>query len=381
METWDPKPERRREFRGPVRRDRDERPRESSSASCCPSRRRSWTGSPSCAPSTTAPATTPRATTGCSPASRARPSTPPDFTVQRRPSMGSAVGRGCAAPNGAGHAALRRRAAPARRHRQPLPLRAYLGGAANPFVVESDPNDAKLPGPEPVARRTGLTLDRLEDRRRVLERLDQLRARRRPRASATSTPHYQRAFDMLTSQQVARGLRHQRRAREAARPLRPAHLRPERPAGAAAGRGGRHLRDGQLRPVGPPRHRRRSSKTEEGAQAAHPAARPGHRRAGRRPDRPRPVRVDAGRGDGRVRPHAADEQGRRPRPLGQHLQRADGLRLDADGPGDRHAAARAASTSSTGRSARRTSPRRSTTTSASTPARSRSRTAPAGRPT
>ena len=40
----------------------------------------------------------------------------------------------------------------------------------------------------------------------------------------------------------------------------------------------------------------------------------------------RPVREDAGGGDGRVRPHAAHERRGRPRPLGRHLQRADGLR-------------------------------------------------------
>ena len=74
---------------------------------------------------------------------------------------------------------------------------AYLGGAANPFVVESDPNDPKfrvrnltLPG--------GLTLDRLDDRRRMLEAMDGLRRDAGPEARATSTPISRRAFDLLT---------------------------------------------------------------------------------------------------------------------------------------------------------------------------------------
>ena len=51
---------------------------------------------------------------------------------------------------------------------------AYLGGGADPFVVEADPNEKSyqvkhlsLPG--------NLSIDRLGDRRRMLERLDGLR--------------------------------------------------------------------------------------------------------------------------------------------------------------------------------------------------------------
>ena len=54
---------------------------------------------------------------------RARPSTPPTSRVQRRPSHRARPSREAARPEPAGHAALRRRAAPARRHRQLLPLR------------------------------------------------------------------------------------------------------------------------------------------------------------------------------------------------------------------------------------------------------------------
>ena len=62
---------------------------------------------------------------------------------------------------------------------------AYLGGYANPFVADSDPNDPEfrvknltLPG--------NVSLSRLEDRRRILEAMEQIRragdlARPRPR--------------------------------------------------------------------------------------------------------------------------------------------------------------------------------------------------------
>src|SRR5205823_9735456 len=97
----------------------------------------------------------------------------PDNTIQRRPSIGSAVAR------------LRPSGRPGMPAYVAVPhLRGgtdnlfhyatYLGGAANPFVVESDPNDPKyrvrnltLPG--------GVNLDRLEDRRRMLAGLDEVR--------------------------------------------------------------------------------------------------------------------------------------------------------------------------------------------------------------
>ena len=122
METWDPKPDAPAEYRGPfgaIDTNRARRAVRRADAGAGPDR---WTSWRSCGPSTTARATTPRATTGCSPALKARPSTPPTTSVQRRPALGSAVAR-AARRQSAGHAALCRRAAPARRHRQPLPLR------------------------------------------------------------------------------------------------------------------------------------------------------------------------------------------------------------------------------------------------------------------
>ncbi|CAN5869065.1 hypothetical protein BH23PLA1_BH23PLA1_34090 [soil metagenome] len=78
---------------------------------------------------------------------------------------------------------------------------AYLGGSANPFVVESDPNEddfrvknLRLPG--------GVSLGRLEDRRRTLEAMDQFRRAADPRFDDLDA-YYQRAFDMLTGPEVA----------------------------------------------------------------------------------------------------------------------------------------------------------------------------------
>ena len=208
---------------------------------------------------------------------------------------------------------------------------AYLGGGANPFIVESDPNtpDFRVKN---LSLPPDMTFDRLEDRRHVLDAVDQVR----------------RAGDRRTGR-PGRAL--------------PARLRPaDQPAGGrppstsarsrprVRDRYGRHtfgqsaLLARRLVEAGvtfvtvncvPWDHHGTAAAAEDGGgrAAADPAARPGHRGAGRGPDAARPVREDAGGGDGRVRPHAADERRRRPRPLGPHVQRADGLRPHAHGPG------------------------------------------------
>jgi hypothetical protein len=124
----------------------------------------------------------------------------PDFRVQRRPSMGSIVSRFRGA------------------NRQGMPpyvavphLRggtdnffhyaAQLGGGANPFVVESDPNT-----PEYRVRNLHLapelTFDRLEDRRGLVQAVDSMR-RFEDRRTADVGEHYTRAFDLMTSREVA----------------------------------------------------------------------------------------------------------------------------------------------------------------------------------
>ena len=52
---------------------------------------------------------------------------------------------------------------------------AYLGGGANPFIVESDPNTPEF-RVRNLAPASGLTFDRLESRRDLLATVDQVRA-------------------------------------------------------------------------------------------------------------------------------------------------------------------------------------------------------------
>jgi uncharacterized protein (DUF1501 family) len=129
----------------------------------------------------------------------------PDFNasdnqIQRRPAMGSAVARLLAGsrPGMPPYVAV-----PNLRGGTDnlFHYAAYLGGYANPFVVESDPNESRfqvknlrLPG--------GVTLERLEDRRAALEAMDRLRRGAEP-GLRDLDPYYQRAFAMLTGPAVA----------------------------------------------------------------------------------------------------------------------------------------------------------------------------------
>jgi hypothetical protein len=123
----------------------------------------------------------------------------PDNRIQRRPAMGSAVAR----LKGAGQPGLPPYiAVPNLRGGTDnlFHYAAYLGGYANPFVVESDPNDAAFQVKN-LALPRGMTLGRLEDRRRVLEAMDQLRRDADPGLKDLDA-YYHRAFDMLTGQAV-----------------------------------------------------------------------------------------------------------------------------------------------------------------------------------
>jgi uncharacterized protein (DUF1501 family) len=79
---------------------------------------------------------------------------------------------------------------------------AYLGGAANPFVVDGDPNAPtfKVKNMAPPA---DLPWARLHDRRSLLTELDALRRAGAARV-ADAEAYYQRAFDLLTSPHAAR---------------------------------------------------------------------------------------------------------------------------------------------------------------------------------
>ena len=124
----------------------------------------------------------------------------PDNRVQRRPSMGSAVARlrGSNRPGIPPYVAV-----PNLRGGTDnlFHYATYLGGGANPFVVESDPNDAKYQVKN-LTLPAGLSFRRLEDRRRVLGMLDGLRRASDARVGDLDA-HQQRAFEMLTGKGVA----------------------------------------------------------------------------------------------------------------------------------------------------------------------------------
>jgi hypothetical protein len=124
----------------------------------------------------------------------------PDFRVQRRPSLGSAVSRlrGSNAPGMPPYVAVPHLRGGTDNF---FHYAAYLGVGANPFIVESDPN---LPSfrVKNLSLMRDLSFERLHDRREVLARLDDVR-RQRDRSSANLDEHQQRAFALLTSKRVA----------------------------------------------------------------------------------------------------------------------------------------------------------------------------------
>jgi hypothetical protein len=122
----------------------------------------------------------------------------PDFRVQRRPSLGSAVSR-LRGPNVPGLPPYV--AVPHLRGGTDnfFHYAAYLGVGANPFVVESDPN---LRGfrVKDLSLARELSFDRLHDRRGVLARME---AARRAGEGADLDAHQRRAFELLSSKRVA----------------------------------------------------------------------------------------------------------------------------------------------------------------------------------
>jgi uncharacterized protein (DUF1501 family) len=124
----------------------------------------------------------------------------PDFRHQKRPSLGSAVARvrGANAPGMPPYAAVPHLRGGTDNF---FHYAAYLGGGANPFVVESDPNSPDF-RVRNLSLTPGLTFDRLESRRDLLGAVDG--ARRAAEGQAADLgQHYRRAFDLLTSPRVA----------------------------------------------------------------------------------------------------------------------------------------------------------------------------------
>ncbi len=124
----------------------------------------------------------------------------PDFKQQRRPALGAVVSRlrGANRPGMPPYVAVPHLRGGTDNF---FHYAAYLGGGANPFVVESDPNS-----PEYRVRNLHLapelTFDRLDDRRHLLHAVDEVR-RFGDRRTADVGEHYERAFDLMTSRAVA----------------------------------------------------------------------------------------------------------------------------------------------------------------------------------
>lgn len=123
----------------------------------------------------------------------------PDNKVQRRPSLGSVASAMCG-PRKPGMPAYA--AAPHLRGGTDnlFHYGAYLGGGFNPFVTNSDPNEADF-RVRNLALASGLSFDRLERRRELWRTIDRERRRVDVRM-ADMSEHQQSAFGLLTSKAV-----------------------------------------------------------------------------------------------------------------------------------------------------------------------------------
>lgn len=204
----------------------------------------------------------------------------------------------------------------------------YLGGAHNPLVTNSDPN-GKVFGVADLSLRSGLTFDRLNDRRSLLKTIDQYR-RRADGGMVDMSDQQQSAFNLLTGSVV-----------------REAYDITQEPD-ALRDNYGRHtfgqsaLLARRLVECGvtfvtvntqPWDHHGTANRlpTEKGAKQLIP---PGDRGVDPRSGGTRSVREDARRRDGRIRPHPEDERRSRSRSLGPHIQRDDERRQVSHGTGD-----------------------------------------------
>lgn len=123
----------------------------------------------------------------------------PDNKVQRRPAMGS-VASALRGPNQPGMPAYA--AAPHLRGGTDniFHYSTYLGGAHNPFITNSDPNAADFRVRD-LSLASGVTFDRLDDRRTLLRSIDDYR-RRAEQVMVDMSDQQQSAFGLLTSPAV-----------------------------------------------------------------------------------------------------------------------------------------------------------------------------------
>jgi hypothetical protein len=124
----------------------------------------------------------------------------PDFKHQKRPSLGSATAqlRGSNRPGMPPYVAVPHLRGGTDNF---FHYAAYLGGTANPLIVESDPStpDFKVRNLAPSG---GLNLSRIEDRKQLLDTVDDWH-RTVDDAADDRDAHYHRAFDLLTSKRVS----------------------------------------------------------------------------------------------------------------------------------------------------------------------------------
>ncbi len=154
------------------------------------------------------------------------------------------------------------------------PPPAYLGVAYNPFSVGADPNAANF-SVRNLTLPNGISMSRLENRRKLLQ-VDRHAAPRRRPDRPDGRPRRLHAQGVRDGRQPGRpeGVRHQPGRRRDARPLRPQQPGPEHAAGAAAGRSGRDVRHGQRRRLGHARQQLRGAEEDRNCRSS---TRPGRR--------------------------------------------------------------------------------------------------------
>ena len=186
-------------------------------------------------------------------------------------------------------------------------------------------------GPEPIANlRTpaGVGADRQRAKLDFLEQLNRRHAAARPDQTELDARigSYELAFRMQAEAPEAVDLAGESQATRELYGMddkTDRGLRPQLPARPPAGRARRALRPALPRrrqqvgrPLGPREEPRRAVRPDGQAR----------RRAAERPQEPRAARRDAGRLGRRVRPHADEREGRRPRPQPLRLHHVDGRR-------------------------------------------------------
>ena len=149
-----------------------------------------------------------------------------------RPAAAAAIGAGCRRRCGC-RCTSSTPTARSGRARTP----ASSAGPSDPWLFRCEPASANFRIPE-FTLAADVAVERLGERRDLLQQLDRSSPPRAPRVRGAFGPRQAQAFDLLGSPRAARRST-SRGADRRPRPLRPAPLRPVVPAGPAAGRGGR----------------------------------------------------------------------------------------------------------------------------------------------